>query len=56
MDKFEYITKIEYKKKGNPHWLNQIGKEGWEMIGLIPMQDDDGTELIRYYFKRKLSE
>jgi hypothetical protein len=56
MDKFEYITKIEYKRINNPHWLNKIGSEGWELVSVIETRDIDNTELLRYYFKRKLCD
>ena len=50
MAKYEYIIEVEYKKLLPKDWLNKRGEEGWELVAVV--NDYDGDELLRYYFKR----
>jgi hypothetical protein len=54
MEKFEYIIEVEYKKLLPKEWLNKRGSEGWELVSTVDDIDEDGEELLRYYFKRKI--
>jgi len=54
MRKFKYIIELEYKTKIPTDWLNKRGNDGWELISVIPDVDSDGTELLRYYFKKQV--
>ncbi len=54
MKKFEYIVELEYKSIMTRDWLNKRGQDGWELVAVVPDTDKNGTELLRYYFKKEV--
>lgn len=32
--------------------INQLGREGWEMLAATPVQQDGTTRRLQFYFKR----
>jgi len=64
MKKFEYIEKRYSWDQANSLELNKLGKEGWELVGVVQEMDCNRSSLgdisnlrsvcIRYTFKREL--
>lgn len=48
--KWKYRTAVVRPHEGDDH-LNQIGAEGWELIGLV-----ETSAAVRCYFKRPVEE
>ena len=60
MDKWEYkVLKVEKsffgtKDKEDPAVrLNELGKEGWELVSVIPLESGGSTAGMQLFLKRK---
>ena len=54
--KYEYkvMKKNEFFEPENEHSLNTLGRQGWELIAIVPSKSKYDFDL--YYFKRVISQ
>lgn len=56
MKKYEYAIEKSYPFLATEKELNTMGDDGWELTGVIAVQERDLiTETYYYYFKRQLT-
>jgi len=54
MEKYEYKVEVSYGGSLNEDQLNQIGREGWELVSIITIPPGMVTKLkADHVFKRK---
>ena len=54
MDKYEYAIEKLYPLPATEEQLNIMGNDGWELTGIITLQESSNiTETYIYYFKRR---
>ena len=55
--KYEYAIEKFYPSNATEEQLNMMGNDGWQMTGVIKIQETNLiTETYWYYFKRGLKE
>lgn len=53
------ITMFEKEKENyltEQDQANSIGRDGWELINVTPLNSGSGTEVLLYIYKRPLSQ
>ena len=55
MKTFKYQMLRIYGVEPNKHEreLNETGKDGWELVGILTRKDDVGNEYAVYYLKKE---
>lgn len=52
LKKWEY--NIERTERNYVPDINKLGKEGWELVCVVPIQSEIGWQDYKFFFKREL--